>query len=198
LSTKTTIYNSAIKLFPEDYKAYNDLACVKAYEGNKDEAKTLLDKANSLSPNNGVVLNNIGVFALMNKDYEAAKQAFEASEKAGFSQAYNNGVLDLKKGDYAAAASKMSGTKCDYNLALNQLLSKNYTGAKATLDCIANKTADDYYLLAIVAARTNNTANIYSNLKEACAKNSNYKIQAAKDMEFKTFRDNADFKNAIK
>ncbi len=198
IKTKTTIYESAIKLHADDYRAYNDLACVRAFEGNKDEAKKLLDKANSLSPNNGVILNNMGVLAMMNKDYATAKQSFEAAEKAGFSEAYNMGVLDMKNGDYAAAASKMASTKCDYNLALNQLLSKNYTGAKSTLDCITNKKAEDYYLLAIVGARTNNETDIYKNLKEACSKDPSYKIQAAKDMEFKKYRDNADFKAAIK
>lgn len=198
LKTKTSIYEAAIKLFPEDYRAYNDLACIKAFEGNKDEAKKLLEKANSLAPNNGIILNNEGVMALMNKDYTAAKEYFTAAEKAGFSQAYNNAVLDMKNGDYTAAASKMASTKCNYNLALNQLLSKNYTAAKSTLDCISKKTADDYYLLAIIAARTNNESAVYSNLKEACSMNANFKIQAAKDMEFKKFRDNADFKTAIR
>jgi hypothetical protein len=198
VKTKATIFESAIKLFPDDYRAYNDLACVKAFEKDKDGAKQLFDKANSLSPNNGIILNNIGVLALMNKDYEAAQQAFEASEKAGFSQSYNKGVLDIKNGDYAAAASKMANTKCDYNLALNQVLSKNYTGAKSTLDCITNKTAEDYYLLAIVAARTNTETDVYKNLKEACSKNASYKIQAAKDMEFKQYKDSASFRDAIK
>jgi hypothetical protein len=198
LKVKTSIYEAAIKLFPEDYRAYNDLAAIKAFEGDKEEAKKMLEKANTLSPNNGVILNNEGVLALMEKDYATAKEYFAAAEKAGFSQAYNTAVLDMKNGDYTAAASKMANTKCNYNLALNQLLSKNYTGAKSTLDCIANKTADDYYLLAIVAARTNNEAAIYSNLKEACAKNPSFKVQAAKDMEFKKFKDNADFKTAIR
>jgi hypothetical protein len=198
VKTKATIYESATKLFPDDYRAYNDLGCIKAYEKDKEGAKQLFDKANSLSPNNGVILNNIGVLALMNKDYEAAKKAFDESEKAGFSQSYNMGILDVKNGDYAAAASKMASTKCDYNLALNQLLSKNYTGAKSTLDCITNKTADDYYLLAIVAARTNSESDIYKNLKEACSMNATYKIQAAKDMEFKKYKDNAGFKDSIK
>ena len=198
IKQKTAIYESATKLFPDDYRGYNDLACVKAFEGNMEEAKKLLEKAASLSPNNGVILNNEGVFAMMEKDYEAAKQAFEESEKAGFSQAYNMGVLDLKNGDYAAASSKMANTKCDHNLALNQLLSKNYTAAKSTLDCITEKTADDYYLLAVVAARTNAEADIYSNLKEACTMDSRYKVQAAKDMEFRKYKENADFKAAIK
>ena len=198
IKTKTDIYEAAIELFPEDYRAYNDLGSVKAFEGNKEEAAKLYEKANSLAPNNGVVLNNQGVLALMNKDYEAAKEYFAASEKAGFSQAYNNAVIDIKNGDYAAAASKMANSKCNYNLALNQLLTKNYSGAKSTLDCITTKTADDHYLLAIVAARTNNETDIYSNLKAACEKNPSFKIQAAKDMEFKKFKDNADFKAAIK
>ena len=198
IKAKAAIYEAAIKLFPDDYRAYNDLACIKAFENNKEEAAKLLEKANSLSPNNGVILNNKGILAMMNKDFEAAKQAFEASEKAGFSQSYNMGVLDIKGGNYAAAASKMANTKCDRNLALNQLLSKNYTGAKATLDCITNKTADDHYLLAIVAARLGSEADIYSNLKEACAKDAVYKVQAAKDMEFKKYKDNADFKAAIR
>ena len=198
VKTKASIYEAAIKLFPDDYRGYNDLACIKAFEKDKEAAKELLDKANSLSPNNGVILNNQGVLAMMNNDYEAAKQAFEAAEKAGFSQSYNMGVLDIKKGDYAAAASKMASTKCDHNLALNQILSKNYSGAKSTLDCITNKTADDYYLLAIVAARTSSEADIYKNLKEACAKDAVYKVQAAKDLEFKKYRDNADFKAAIR
>ena len=198
IQTKTSIYEAAMKLFPEDYRAYSDLACIKAFEGNKDEANKLFEKASSLTPNNGIILNNQGVLALMNKDYEAAKEFFAASEKAGFSQAYNTAVIDMKNGDYAAAASKMANTKCNYNLALNQLLNKNYSGAKSTLDCITTKTAEDHYLSAIVAARTNSESDIYSNLREACSKNPSFKIQAAKDMEFKKFRDNADFKNAIK
>ena len=111
---------------------------------------------------------------------------------------YNTAVIDIKNGDYAAAASKMANTKCNYNLALNQLLSKDYTGAKSTLDCITSKTGDDYYLSAIVAARTNSDSDVYSNLKEACSINPSFKIQAAKDMEFKKYRENADFKAAIK
>ena len=198
LKTKTTIYESIIQLFPNDYKAYNDLACIKASQGNMDEAKNLLNKASSLSPNNGVILNNVGVIALMNNDYEAAKNAFEAAQKAGIPQSYNLGVIDLKHGDYTAAASKMSGSKCAYNLALQQLLSKNYTAAKSTIDCIQNKGGEEYYLAAVIAARMNNASEVYSNLKQACAANASYKVQAKKDLEFKAFRNSADFDAATK
>ena len=198
LKTKTGIYETIIKLFPEDYRAYNDLGSIKASQGEMGEAKKLFDKANALSPNNGVVLNNIGVIALMNKDYESAKTAFDASQKAGVSQSYNLGVIDMKNGDYASASSKMSGAKCAYNLALQQLLSKNYPAAKSTIDCITNKGGEEYYLAAVIAARMNNAGEVYSNLKQACAENAAYKSQAKKDMEFKAFRAKAEFEAAIK
>lgn len=198
LNKKTAIYEQAIKLYPDDYRAYNDLACVKASQGDYDAARELLDKANSLSPNNGIVLNNIGVLCLSQKNYDGARIAFAASEKAGFNQSYNMGILDMKEGNYSSAASKMSNAKCDYNVALNQILNKNYSDAKSTLNCISNKTAADYYLLAIVGARTNDANEVYTNLKSACKMDAKYKVEASKDAEFKKFRDNAEFQNAIK
>ena len=198
LKTKTAIYEWAMKLFPEDYRAYNDLACIKASQGDMEGAAKLLEKAGSLSPNNGVILNNTGVFALMNKDYVAAKTAFEAAQKAGVPQSYNLGVIDVKNGDYAAAASKMSSAKCAYNLALQQLLNKNYPAAKSTIDCITNKGGEEYYLAAVIAARMNNAGEVYSNLKQACDANAVYKVQAKKDMEFKAFRTKPEFDVAIK
>ena len=198
LETKTTIYQSIINLFPDDYRSYNDLACINASQGDTEEASKLLDKASSLAPNNGVVLNNIGVIALMNKDYDAAKTALEASQKAGVSQSYNLGIIDLKNGDYAAASSKMSGAKCTYNLALQQLLNKNYAAAKSTIDCIQNKGGEEYYLAAVIAARMNNANDVYSNLKQACQANATYKEQAKKDMEFKVFRIKPEFEAAVK
>ena len=198
LKTKTTIYESIIKLFPDDYRAYNDLACIKASQGEMEEAAKLLEKAGSLSPNNGIVLNNIGVLALMNKDYDAAKTALEAAQRAGVSESFNLGIIDLKNGDYASAASKMSGAKCTYNLALEELLRKNYPAAKTAIDCISNKGAEEFYLAAIIAARMNNASDVFTNLRQACDANAAYKVQAKKDLEFKAFRTKPEFDAAIR
>ncbi|MDR1791952.1 MAG: tetratricopeptide repeat protein [Bacteroidales bacterium] len=195
---KKAIYEATIKQFPNDFRAYNDLAAIEASEGNYDKAKELLDKANSLAPNDGLVWNNIGVLALMQNDYTAAAEAFAKAEKAGISESYNNGIIDLKNGDYAAANTKMSAAKCKYNKALLQVLAKNYTEAKATLDCLTPKTAEAYYLLAIVGARTQNANDVYTNLKEACALNAKYKNHAKKDLEFKKYRNDSEFQAAIK
>ncbi len=175
--TKAAIYTKATEIYPNNYRGYNDLACITAAEGKFDEAKKLLDKANSLNPNNGEVLNNLGVIALIKGDFDAAKNYFEASQNAGFNQDYNLGIVNMKTGDYAAASKVFSSTKCNYNVALNQILSKDYTAAKATLDCIQQKSAKDYYLMAIIGARTNDTNVLYKNLSKACELNPDLKVR---------------------
>lgn len=192
------IYTKATEIYANNYRGYNDLACIKASEGKLDEAKKLLDKANSLNPNNGEVLNNLGLVALMEGDFEAAKNYFEASQKAGLNQDYNMGVVNMKLGNYSDAANVFKATKCNYNVALNQVLSKDYTAAKSTVECIQNKEAKEYYLMAIIGARTNDANLLFKNLAKACEINPDMKKQALKDIEFKNFRDNAAFKDAIK
>lgn len=89
IQTKNEIFDNAIKLYPEDFRAYNDLACIKVSKGKKEEAKTLLEKSNALNPNSDVVLNNLGILSYQNKDYEAAEKYFNASQDAGLDQKKN-------------------------------------------------------------------------------------------------------------
>ena len=68
-----------------------------------------------------------------------------------------------------------------------QICSEKYSDAKATLDGIAQKNGTTYYLLAVVAARTNNASAVATNLKEAVAKDASLKEKAANDVEFAKF-----------
>jgi len=89
LTTKKQIFEKAIELYPENFRAYNDLACIKATEGKSDEAKKLFEKSNSLNPNSDVTLNNLGIIAYQNKDYDNAEKFFKASQNAGMEQKNN-------------------------------------------------------------------------------------------------------------
>ncbi|MDO8896410.1 MAG: hypothetical protein Q7V19_02085, partial [Bacteroidales bacterium] len=110
---------------------------------------------------------------------------------------YNMGVLSIYKGDYSKAISLMQASKCDYNLGLAQMLNKDYAAAKATLDC-APATAKSAYLQAIVAARSNDSAGLYSNLMKAIQKDESYKNTAKWDREFMKFFGEADFQAIVK
>ncbi|NLJ82061.1 MAG: DUF3575 domain-containing protein [Bacteroidales bacterium] len=87
--TKKQIFEKAIEIYPEDFRAYNDLACIKAAENQNNEAEKLLKKSNSLNPNSDIVLNNLGILSYQNKDYESAERYYTASQNAGMDQENN-------------------------------------------------------------------------------------------------------------
>ncbi|MDD5570146.1 MAG: hypothetical protein PHD97_03220 [Bacteroidales bacterium] len=198
MNVKLKIYKSATTVFPQEWRGYNNAAYIDIKLNNLDEATTLLEKAKTLSPNNGMVLNNQGVIAAMKKDYDNAKTLFETAQQNGQNSGYNTGIINLRKGDYAAALASFAGVTCNYNLALAQLLSKDNASATATIDCIKDKTAYSYYLMAITGARTNNIGMLTEGLTKAIQLDSKYKAQAKDDREFLKFFSNAQFQDAVK
>jgi len=197
LNTQLKIYKSATTVYPQDWKGYNNAAYVLIAQGNATEAASYLEKANTLSPNNATVINNLGVTSLMKKDFKAAKSYFETAQKLGANQNYNLAVIMIKEGNYSGAVSSFGKTSCDYNVALANLLNGNNASATSAVDC-AVKDAQTYYLAAVIAARSNNANMVYENLKNAIAKDATFRNQAKDDLEFAKFNKNAEFLNAIK
>ena len=60
-ATKMSIYNSATNLH-NDWRAYNNIACIFLAEENLDEASDWLDKASEINSNQTDILNNYGIF----------------------------------------------------------------------------------------------------------------------------------------
>ena len=198
LKTKMTIYENAMKLFPDDFRTYNNMGCTKISLGQLADAEKLLKKANELNEKDGNVLNNLGVLSMMQGDFKSAASYFEKAQDAGVDENYNLAIINLKNGEYEKAAEQLKNTKCDYNVALSYLIKKDFAAAQNALNCIEKKTAEDYYLLAVVGARTKNANMVYANLKSACKEDPSLKSRAAKDMEFYSYRDDSDFQAAIK
>ncbi len=197
LNTKLKIYKSTISLHPDSWKAYNNAGYVEFKLGNYDEAGTDFEKANTLDQNNGIVLNNLGAIALAKNNFEAAKSYYESAKQKGVNTDYNFGIVLITQGNYEQAMSNFESRKCDYNLALAQLLLDNLTGAQSTLEC-AGKNAEIYYLMAVIGARTQNAQMMNDNLKKAIEADPKYRKQAKSDREFIKFFENADFKEITK
>ena len=196
INNKLKIYKAGTEIYPSDWKFWNNTGYILLSQHNISEATPYIEKANTLSPNNPVVLNNLGVIAAWNKQYDKAKEYYEQA-KSEFDVNYNLGVLKIVEGDYAGALKLFSGKSCRYNIALAQLLSTDYTSAARTLECIPNKTPEVYYLMAIVGARTGNTSMLIDNLKQA-VKDPALKSQAKTDREFLKYYNNSDFQAIIK
>ena len=173
---KVAIYQKAIEKFNSARAQYN-LAVAYFKSGNTDAAKAELDKCEK----DADVNNFYGVIALNANDLDAAAKAFDA---AGNDTAKKNAaVVDILKGDYAAAASKLSGEK-GFNAALAAILNKDYAAAKdAMSECDCEGCA---YLKAIVAAREGKADDVKKNL-EAAKKSEKLAARAEKDIEFAKF-----------
>lgn len=210
IATKESIYKALInnKSTENDWRAYNNLGALKLNEyyqnGNQsslDEALNYLQKAAALSPNNGIILNNMAIADYLSGDLAAAYTNFEASANASVqpvNQNYNTGALSILNGDYSKATQLMGGKSCDYNTALVQLLQKDYNAAKATLDCVTDVDAKTAYLKAVLSARMKSEEGVYSNLATAIDLDASYKKTAKRDAEFKRYRHSDRFKQLVK
>ena len=197
MDKKMAIYKTFAGLHPKDWRGPNNIGYVYYMQGKVDEAKAEFDKANSLNPNNGVVMNNLGIIARAGGDNEKAMEYYESANGAGAEVGNNLGYLYMLKGDYAEAVSNYGSIKT-FNAALAQTLNKDYSTALQTIDASpASDEAAGYYLKAVIGARKGDKSMVVSNLKSAVAKDASLKENAKKDAEFEEYKDDAEFQAAV-
>jgi len=195
-SKKRDIYATTTSLYPDDYRAYNNLATLAYEDGNLSLAKDYLDKAAAKKGSATEVNANRALVALAEGDNEEAQ---EYLSKATASKNYNEvlGNLLVAEGKYSQAADCLKGVKTN-SAALAQILNKDYSSAATTLSSVASPDAVTSYLKAVVSARTNQDASVISNLKDAFSKDSSLKKRAKKDLEFVSLFNDSSFKNLVK
>lgn len=185
LKRKEAIYTEATKLYPNDYRTWNNLGAVDYQLGKYDDAAKALAQAAKIAPNNKEVELNEGLLALVNNNVSKAKDLIGGA--AGVPEAASAlGVLYLEEGKVANALNSF-GSEKNNNAALAQILSKDYSAAKNTLASIKNPNATTYYLAAIVGARTNNENMVLTNLREAVKLDSKLASRAKNDLEFASY-----------
>ena len=182
---KSTIYNKTVKLYPNDYRAYNNLADLSMKAGDYAAAKNHLEKAVKLNASAAEVNTNLGMFALIEGNVADAESYLIKGTDAKANEAAL-GNLYIAQGQYERAVSAFGDTKSNA-AALAQIMSENYTAAKSTLNSVETPDAYTYYLNAIVGARTNNAAMVAENLTKAVRLDSNLRQRAINDAEFKKF-----------
>ena len=178
---KEAIYKKTTEVYPNDYRAYNNLAAIEFAKGNDAQAKSYLDKALSINGNAAEANVNRGLLALKSGNISEAEGYIA---KGNTASDYNKvlGSLNLAKGDYATAEQNLNGINCN-TTALAQILNKNYAGAANTLNNIQNKDAMTDYLQAILNARQGNNDAASSYLKSALQKDPSLSTYANNDLE---------------
>lgn len=184
------IYTQASRLFPNDYRAFNNLGKLAYEAGDLNKAEGLFKQALS-KQDAPEVNNNLALVALAKGDKAAAEQYLgKASGANELSETMGN--LYVAQGQYDRAVNAFGDAKTN-SAALAQILAKDYNKARTTLDAVQRPDAYTSYLKAIVGARTNNLNMVTTHLREAISKQPSLKQQAAADLEFSKYFTNADF-----
>lgn len=178
---KESVYKKTTEIYPNDARAYNNLATIEYAKGNYETAKSYAQKALSVDPNNAEANANLGLLALQAGDTKTAEQYMSKGSNAnGINELLGN--LHIAQGNYAQAAQDLSKTKSN-SAALAQILTKNYGAATTTLKSIKKADATTDYLNAILLARQGSTAAAASALRGAVGKDASFASYAAKDIE---------------
>jgi Flp pilus assembly protein TadD len=194
-ANQEAIYTQAAKLFPNDYRAYNNLGKLAYQAGSYDKAESYLKRAKSIKDAPEVNMN-LGLVSLVKGDKDAA--AAEFGKAAGTKELNESmGNLYVAQGQYERAVNSFGDAKTN-SAALAQILAKDYSKAKNTLAGVTKKDAYTDYLTAVLGARTNNSSMVTSSLKNAIAKDPALAKKAATDLEFSKYFTNADFMSILK
>ena len=175
-------YQKAVDLYPNDARAYNNLATIAYSEGNYVKAQQWLQKAlrvnNKLSEANA----NLGLLALQEGDLSTAENNIaKGSDANGLNEILGN--LHLAQGKYVQAEQDFGSVKSN-SAALAQILNKNYSAAATTLKGISTPDGITEYLKAILASRTGNKSEAAAALEAAFKKDPSLRSYAEKDLEF--------------
>ncbi len=194
---KAAVYNKVIELFPNEYRAYNNLGLLQFKGGKVAEARRSFAKALEIAPNNADVNYNAGLAALAAGDVAKAGEYLGKAAGTTGDLASAMGTYYTLKGDYTNA-TKSYGKTATNAAAVQQILNEDYAAARQTLANVQAPNATTAYLAAVVAARTNDREGVYANLKTAIAKDADLKEQAANDIEFVKFAEDEAFKAIVK
>ena len=178
---KEDIFKTTTNLFPNDARAFNNLATLAYQRGDYSAAKSYAQKALGIDANNADAKANLGLVALAEGDVAKAENLIsQASGASNIQEALGN--LHIAQGKYAQAEQDLANTNSN-TAALAQILNKNYSAAASTLSNIKNPDATTDYLKAILSARQGNTSDAASALRNAISKDSVWAKYAAQDLE---------------
>ena len=177
LDEKKDVYLTAAKVYPNDYRAYNNIAALEFERGNYSAAKEYLQKIKSLPEANA----NLGLLALKDGDVATAERFIaSATDANGLAEIMGN--LNLAKGNYAQAEEDFAEVYSN-SAVLAQILNHDYVSAAVTLKYIQNPDATSEYLRALMSARMGNNDDAAEALREAIKKDASFAKYAANDIE---------------
>ena len=181
------VYVTAATLYPQDYRAYNNLAALAYQNGDLELARRYAEEAVEKSPDAAEANANLALLTMAagrsGSNFEEEVQGYLSKATGAKNYISVLGCYNMMCGQYATAAKNLKGTKTNA-AALAAILNKDYLTAAEALAGSVRQDATTNYLRAIVAARTGQTEFVVPNLKAAIELEPAFRQRAAHDLEF--------------
>ena len=198
MNKQLAIYNSFMKVYPQDWRGYNNAGFILVQQLKYDDAKSLFEKAETINNTEPIIKNNLGVCALKANDLAKAETYFGAASGAGEAVNHNLGILSIIKGNYPQAVKYM-GEYDSPNTGLAKIMAGDNNGALKALESskLENSYMNEYYK-AVIGARTAKENLMYESLESVIKMKPDMKSTIATDMEFAKYFEEARFKEIVK
>jgi hypothetical protein len=220
LKEKEAIYTAAIKK-SDSWVSHNNLGAVYLEEAKKEidenaKAKLVDNAVTQLNlsvqgKDNAEAHNNLAA-AYLFKDVrtsviDESNKALALNANDDIKKGLNGmlGAVYIREGKYDLAIQSLSkssdSTIVLYDLALANLLKKDFNAAKGGFATVTSKDASNawgFYLAAVTAARLQDETGVVSNIKKAVSLNGKLVNAALADLEFMNYWNSDNFKNALK
>ena len=155
LATKIKIYEAAVAVAPNCWRAKNNLGVVSFSNGNAAKAKSLFVEASKLNANSPIVINNIAAMMMVEGNYKQAQSFLAPIIEKNCCAKQNYAVTLIREAKYADAIKYAKST----NKAIAQILVGDIAGAKQSLKSATSEASKG--VKAVIAAMEGdfNTAN---------------------------------------
>lgn len=179
------VYKKAAELFPNDYRAKNNVGVMEMIRGNElnalDNFQEAMDKGKQPE-----AYANMAMMALQHGGLDTAEEYLSnATGAAGMNRVL--GTLNIAKGNYSLAQQNLTGESSNM-AALAQILNKDYSTATQTLARIKDGDALTDYLNALLLARTGQNDKASEFLRKAAFADPSLASFADRDIEMQNVK----------
>ena len=179
------VYKKAAELFPNDYRAKNNVGVMEMIRGNElnalDNFQEAMDKGKQPE-----AYANMAMMALQHGGLDTAEEYLSnATGAAGMNRVL--GTLNIAKGNYSLAQQNLTGESSNM-AALAQILNKDYSTATQTLARIKDGDALTDYLNALLLARTGQNDKASEFLRKAAFADPSLATFADSDIEMQNVK----------
>ena len=180
-----TVYKKAAELFPNDYRAKNNIGVMEMIRGNElnalDNFQEAMDKGKQPE-----AYANMAMMALQHGGLDTAEEYLSnATGAVGMNRVL--GTLNIAKGNYSLAQQNLTGESSNM-AALAQILNKDYSTATQTLARIKDGDALTDYLNALLLARTGQNDKASEFLRKAAFADPSLASFADRDIEMQNVK----------